>query len=118
MNLYEQLGGDPAIAVAVESFYSRVLADPELARYFEGMDVSAIKRHQRDFFSVLLDGPEIYDGRSMRNAHSGLGITEAEYTRVLRHLRDTLDDLRVEPELADGVIRRIELLRAAIVEIR
>ena len=118
MSVYDDLGGDAAISLAVDSFYTRVMADPTLAPFFKGMDLAAIKEHQRDFFTVLLDGPEIYDGRSMRNAHSSLGITDADFTRTVAHLRDTLDELGVDHSLAAIVIRKIELMRAAIVEVR
>jgi truncated hemoglobin YjbI len=54
----------------------------------------------------------------MRNAHSGLGITDADYTRTIGHLADALTSLGVAPDLVAVVTRRIELMRAAIVEVR
>ncbi|NYF09608.1 hemoglobin [Leifsonia sp. AK011] len=118
MSVYDEIGGDAAVSLAVESFYDRVMADATLSPYFEGMNLHAIKDHQRDFFTVLLDGPEVYDGRSMRNAHAGLHITDEVFTRTLQHLAATLDELDVTPPLKDQVLRRIEVMRAAIVEVR
>ena len=118
MSVYDDLGGDAAIALAVDSFYTRVMADPTLAPFFKGMDLAAIKEHQRDFFTVLLDGPEIYDGRSMRNAHAGLHVTDADFTRTLEHLRETLEELGVDAPVVESVVRRIEGMRAAIVAVR
>lgn len=118
MSVYDDIGGDAAVSLAVESFYARVMADATLAPFFAGMNLEAIKHHQRDFFTVLLDGPEIYDGRSMRNAHADLGITDADFTRILQHLRETLEDLGVEGPIVDSVVRRIDGMRAAIVAVR
>ncbi len=118
MSLYEQAGGDAAIAAAVDSFYVRMLDDPTMAEWFRGVDLTELKAHQRAFLAVGLGGPELYDGRSMRNAHSGLGITDDVFSRTLEHLTAALTDLGVEASVVAQVARRIELMRAAIVEVR
>ena len=118
VSLYEQAGGDDAIAAAVDSFYKRLLDDPIVAGWFAGIDLDDLKEHQRAFLAVGLGGPELYDGRSMRTAHSGLGITDDAYTRTLTHLADALTDLGVEASVVAQIVRRIELMRAAIVETR
>ena len=115
-SVYEQLGGETAIALAVDSFYDRVMADSSLAHYFEGMDLDVLREHQRAFLAVALGGPELYDGRSMRNAHSAFSITDDEFTSAVGHLGDALLELGVTPELVAVVVRRIDLMRAAIVE--
>ena len=33
---YDAIGGGPAVSAVVNDFYVRVLADPQLAPYFEG----------------------------------------------------------------------------------
>jgi hemoglobin len=116
VTLYEKLGGEPVLAAAVEEFYARMQADPELAVWFRGIDLELLKAHQRAFLAVGLEGPEDYSGRSMRNAHAGLRITGEAYTRALQHLRDALAALDVDPQLAARVVRPVELLRAAIVD--
>ncbi len=118
MSVYEELGGEAAIGLAVDSFYERMLGDDTLAHWFEGMDMVTLKDHQRAFLTVALGGPEQYSGRSMRNAHSGLGITDADYSRTIAHLAAALESLGVAPDLVAVVTRRIELMRAAIVEVR
>lgn len=117
-SVFEQLGGETAIALAVDSFYERMMADSSLAHYFDGMDLDVLRDHQRAFLTVALGGPEEYDGRSMRNAHSGLGISEHEFTSTVGHLGDALLELGASPELVAQAARRIELMRAAIVEPR
>lgn len=118
MSVFDNIGGDPAVAAAVDSFYDRMLADPLIAPWFDGMDVESIKSHQRAFLTVALGGPEAYDGRSMRSAHSGLSITDEAYSRTIEHLSGALTDLGVEPDLVRTIARQMELMRAAIVEVR
>src|SRR3954447_13881267 len=39
MNIYDSIGGPPAVSAAVDDFYLRVLADPALAPFFAGIDM-------------------------------------------------------------------------------
>ena len=116
MTLYEQMGADDSVASAVDGFYERMLADPTLAPWFENLDLTQLKDHQRAFLAVCLGGPELYDGRSMRNAHAGLGISEEAFSRAVTHLSEALTEIGVEPAALSQIVRRIEMMRAAIVE--
>jgi len=118
MSLYDQLGGDGAITAAVDAFYQRMLADPALSAWFVGIDLGSLKEHQRAFLAVGLGGPELYEGREMRTAHRGLGITHEVYSRSIEHLSDALRELGVQPDVLVQVTKRIEAMRAMIVESR
>ena len=117
MSLYDQLGGEEALAAAVEEFYTRMQLDPEVAAWFDGIDLTELKDHQRAFLAVGLGGPEHYTGRSMRNAHARLGITDAIFTRTVDHLAETLASLGVDEPIVGKVVRRIEMMRTAIVQV-
>ena len=118
MTLYDQVGGDDAIASTVDGFYERLLADPITAPWFENVDLEQLKAHERAFLAVGLGGPELYTGRSMRHAHAGLAITDEIFTITVAHLADTLTSLGVEPDVLCQIVKRIEMMRAAIVEVR
>jgi hemoglobin len=92
-SVYEALGGASALREAVERFYGRVLADPQLAPRFVGVDLTRLKCHQALLLSQALGGPQDYDGRSMAEAHAGMAITPDEYARVGSHLVDVLAEL-------------------------
>lgn len=106
------------MAAAVDAFYAKMIADPEVEAWFRGIDLTHLKHHQRAFLAVGLGGPELYSGRSMRNAHTGLHITDAAYSASVAHLADALAELHVEDSIVRQVVKRIELMRAAIVEVR
>jgi hemoglobin len=117
MTLHHNSGGDEMLALAVEDLYKRLLTDQLLAPWFVDVDLAALKEHQRAFLAVVLGGPEAYDGRSMRNAHTGMAITNEAYTAMLGHLTDALEELSVEPEALGQIVKRIETMRAAIVAV-
>lgn len=95
MSIYEEIGGAEAVGAAVELFYVKVLADKQLAPYFETIDVARLKGHQRMFIRAALGGPEAYTGRGMGEAHAHLGITPQAFMLVVRHLASTLKELGV-----------------------
>jgi hemoglobin len=116
MTIYDEIGGAPAVNAAVEAFYSRVLADPSLAPYFEGISVPRLKGHQRAFIAAALGGPEPYDGRDMTAAHAGLGVTDAAFDSVVAHLVATLTDLGVPAPTIEAIGGTLAPLRGQIVE--
>jgi hemoglobin len=116
--LFEELGGHAGLNAAVELFYERLLADPTTSGWFEEINMVRLRRHQQAFLAVVFDGPERYNGRSMRVAHSGLGISDAAYTAALAHAHEVFVELGVKPDLVTTAVRSLELLRPAIVDSR
>jgi hemoglobin len=79
---YDAIGGGPAVSAVVNDFYVRVLGDPQLAPYFEEVDMARLKRHQVLLVSQVLGGPDSYEGRPLAEAHEGLGIDHDDFTAV------------------------------------
>ena len=113
--LYEELGGDAGLGTAVEVFYTRVVADPELAPYFAGIDLDRLRAHQRAFLALALDGPAVFTGRSLEHAHAALHITGEHFDALVDHLAATLGDLGVAPASVALVRERLEGFRPLIV---
>ena len=55
--IYERLGGLVTIDVAVDQFYDRVVGDPELAPFFERVDLRRQRAHQKAFLTMALGSP-------------------------------------------------------------
>lgn len=97
--LFERLGGEAAVQAAVVSFYGRVLDDALLAPFFAGLDVDALIKKQIAFMSMAFAGPHRYSGRDLRTAHAPLvqrGLGDQHFDAIGRHLRSTLEELRVD----------------------
>jgi hemoglobin len=115
-SLYDQIGGQAAIKTAVTVFYNRVTEDETLATWFEGVDLSRLRAHQRAFLATALDGPPVFAGRNLREAHAGMAITDDAFSSIVDHLSVTLEDLAVEQRIIDRVRERLEALRGEVVE--
>jgi hemoglobin len=116
-SVFEQIGGKPAVTAAVDGLYERLFADPVLAPYFTGTDIERLKRHMRAFMAAALGGADLYAGRDMRSAHSGLEITHDAFDRVVAHLVDTLASLGVPREMIEAIGAKLAPLRAQVVAV-
>jgi hemoglobin len=114
-SIYEQIGGGPAVAAAVDDLYGRILGDDHLAGYFAETDMPRQKRHLRAFMAAALGGPELYAGRDMNAAHDRLAITSEAFDRVVTHLAAALGGLGVARDLIEAIGAKLAPLRAQIV---
>ncbi|GLI66033.1 hypothetical protein VaNZ11_009739 [Volvox africanus] len=103
--LYERVGGVAAIEAAVDIFYNRIIADPELVRFFEGIDMKKQRRKQAAFMTYVFGGAGAYEGRDLFKAHKRLieeqGLKELHFDLVAGHLLETLRFLNVPEDLTD-----------------
>ena len=106
-SLYERIGGEKAVSAAVDIFYGKVINDPTLAPFFDGIELARQKRMQASFLTFAFGGPNKYSGRAMRAAHSrpvAMGLNERHFDKVAEHLQRTLLELSVPYELIQEVM--------------
>ncbi len=97
-SLYEQLGGEKAVDVAVDIFYRKMLGDDRVSHFFDDVDMEKQAAKQKGFLTMVLGGPHNYTGRSMREGHAHLiarGLNDTHVDIVIAHLGDTLRELGV-----------------------
>ena len=112
--IYEAIGGDTALVTVVDDFYGRVLADPDLAGFFAGANMTRLKGRQVEFFAAALGGPEPYTGAPMRQVHQGRGITMHHFSLVAGHLADALAAAGVPSETVTEILAAIAPLATEI----
>lgn len=95
--LYMKYGSRVTSGMA-ECLYDRVLDDPELATFFDGVDIDRLREHVADFLSVLAGGPDIYRGRDLREAHADYRISKPHFEMVMDHIAGAATELGIEPE--------------------
>jgi hemoglobin len=61
-SLYAKLGGEAAVNAAVDLFYRKVLADPRINRFFEGVEMEKQAAKQKSFLTMAFGGPHNYTG--------------------------------------------------------
>jgi hemoglobin len=113
--LFDRLGREGGIEKAVAEFYQRVAADGELRHYFEGLDLTRLRRHQVAFLVAATGGVQRYAGADIGAVHGALDITPGDFDRVVEHLIWTLRDLGVEDGAVGEVVGALAPLRDVII---
>lgn len=116
MSLYDEIGGDAAIAAVFADYWHRIGTDDVLWPWFARVDSETLRVHLRAYLTVALDGPEHYEGRSMRHAHAGLKVTGEAFDRLVSRLNESLLAVGAGPENILQVDARLTMLRPVIVE--
>jgi hemoglobin len=114
-SIYEQIGGEETLVAVVDDFYERVLADAELAAFFDGVTMSRVKGMQIEFFAAALGGPDEYRGRSMKDVHRGRGIGPHHFDFVAKHLAGALRAAGVSEKSTESIIGVVAPLASDIV---
>ena len=115
-SLYERIGGHDALVVVVEDFYDKVLDDPALTPWFDGVDMGGQKTAFAAFVKWALGGEEdaLWHGRSLRQAHAGLvarGLSDAQFDAVVGHLAATMAEHGVSMDIINEVGAWAETVR-------
>ena len=117
-SLYSRLGGYDAIVAVTKDFIGRLATDPQLSRFFTGLNDTSkarVEAHVIDFLCLATGGPCIYTGQDMKTAHTGLHITEADWNASAAHLTETLNKFKVPQKEQDEVMTAIGGLKGDIV---
>jgi hemoglobin len=117
--LYDRLGGYDAISAVASDLLPRLMADERLGRFWAHRGADGIAREKQlliDYLCHAAGGPKYYTGRSMKLSHTGMRISQADWTAFLGHLQATLDTFNVPAAERSDVLAFIDSTRADIVE--
>jgi hemoglobin len=121
-SLYERLGGEPAITAVVADFVGRAAADPKVNFFrdgkYKGIDVPRLKRLLVEFIGKATGGPQKYTGRDMKQAHTGMKITDAEFDALAADLAASLDKFKVPAKEKKELLTIVGTTRKDIVEVK
>lgn len=100
-SLYERLGGVYAIAAVVDDFIDRIMvnpllnANPKVDEAHHRVSKAGFKYLVTEMVCWATGGPQKYTGKTMKESHEHLGITEPEWQVFLKDFQDTLDKFQV-----------------------
>lgn len=124
-SLYERLGGEAAVKAVVDDFVARAAADPKVNFTRKGTaaewqatpeNVAHLKKGLVQLIGAVTGGPQKYEGRSMKDTHRGMRISDAEFNALAADLKATLDKFKVPEKEQGELFRIIESTRKDIVE--
>ncbi len=120
-SLYDRLGGLAPISVVVSDFLDALVPDPMLNQN-PAIDAARqvvpkpyLKYHVTAMVCQATGGPCQYHGRSMKEAHAHLNITEAEWDRMVSVFEELLASHEVPEQESMELLAIIDSTKADIV---
>jgi hemoglobin len=121
MPLYDRLGGVYSIATVVDEFVERLLvnqtlnANPAINQARSRVPKAGLKFHVTALVCAATGGPCSYTGRSMRESHQQLNITEGQWQEMVSEFRKTLDKFKVPAKEQGELITIVNSTKTDIV---
>jgi hemoglobin len=120
-SLYDRLGGVYSIAAVVDDFIERLLvnntlnANPAIKAARDRVPKAGLKFRVTALVAQVTGGPEKYAGRSMKESHAHLHITEAEWQAMVVDFKKSLDKFKVPEREQKELVAIVESTKKDIV---
>jgi hemoglobin len=117
-SLYERLGGKDAVASIVDSFLSNVTADKRVSKLFAKTTGPKLD-HLKEMLSAQLcnasGGGCDYTGKSMKDAHAGMKITDAQFDAIIQDFTLALEEKQVAKDAEKEMLDKLTAMHDDIV---
>ncbi len=106
-SLFEEIGGHQTLNTIYGVAITRIYTDPVIGHYFKGVS----KKHLRDRLVTqtceLIGGPCEYDGKSMVESHTGLGIKEREFYILVEYVQGAMRDVGLTYQQENRILNKL-----------
>jgi hemoglobin len=113
--LFDRLGGQPAINAVVHEFVMTTKADDRISARFLNTDPVKLEQAMDDHVCSITGGSCTYHGKSMRDAHVGMKLTDAEFAAFMDDLQKVLAKLNVPARETKEVVAAFDGMRGDVV---
>ena len=117
-SLYQRLGGRAAIVAVVDDFVGNVAKDNRINKFFGNTDIPRLKRLLVQQICAGSGGPCQYEGRSMREAHRGLGVRNQDFDALVQDLVKSLNKFNVPTREQQELLGLLGPMRKDVVQPR
>lgn len=117
--LYKRLGGVDVLRLLVDEWLLEVSSDARIRALFANVDIAHLKLRLVERICVQVEGPCLYRGRDMYEAHADLELEDSQVRAFLQALNPAMQRANIAEGPAEelrGVIRGLaEELAIAVV---
>ena len=114
--LYEQLGGREGISVITEEMLIRSADDPRIRDDFAEANIVHLHEQLTTHLCALSGGPCVYQGRDMKAAHVGLGLTAADFNALVENLVDAMNERGVPISAQNELVAILAPMRSDVIQ--
>jgi hemoglobin len=117
-SLYDRLGGKSAITAVVDTFVARVAADARINKKFARSNIPRVKAMLVEQICAQTGGPCAYTGRTMKDSHRGMRVTEGEFNALVEDLVAALNRFNVPAREQEELLAALGSMKGDIVEVQ
>jgi len=119
-SLYDRLGGLTGIKAVVDQFVANVGADQKINKFFTATvaDPQRLATFKMNLVNQICQGtggPCKYTGKSMKDAHKGMGITDADFNALVGDLVAALNKFKVSAQNQKDLLALLGPMKGDIV---
>lgn len=114
-SLYQRVGGEPALSLAMQKLLARVSKNPKIQHHFVHSDLEFLAQQLTLQFCQATGGPCVYDGPNMQRAHRGLHIKADEFEAMADDLQATLAELQVPAPEQQALLRLFNSMKTDVI---
>lgn len=120
-SLYERVGGINNIAVLVDDVIDRSYADPVFSanpyihEAHKRFPKAVYKFNATALACQAMGGPQKYTGRTLKEAHQHLHITEKEWTALITIFKDSMNSFKVPQREQNEIVAILEGSKGQVV---
>jgi hemoglobin len=117
--LWDRLHGEEGVSKIVDELMEKAGSDPKVDITRDGkykINHEQFKKQMIDWFSQQAGGPFKYTGKSMKEVHKGMGITNEQFNATVDDLKAVLNQNKVAAPDVKTILNVVEATRKDIVE--
>ncbi len=115
-SLYDELGKKAGITKVVADFVGNVGGDTRINQFFAHTDLDHLKMELVNQICEAAGGPCKYTGKSMKEAHAGMGVSTADFNALVEDLTKALDKDKVPADAKATLLGVLGPMKSDIVE--
>ena len=89
-SLYRAFGEKAGLSTLMTEFVARLKSDAQIGHYFKDVNAKNLALQLTDQLCKVAGGACEYEGATMKQSHADLGITRADFNRLVEVLQDTM----------------------------
>lgn len=115
-SLYETLGKHEGLRKVVNKMFDLMLFDENVKHYYDKVtDMNKLKELYTDFLSRLFGGPELYQGKNIKEIHAPFKLSEKDFNVFTIHLMEAMKQLSVPDKNAHDASLLVEGVKKQII---
>lgn len=112
----EQFGGEAGLKALMEDFMVLLVEDPRTGPFFVEIDTDRVKQRLVEQFCVILGGDCTYEGLDMVAAHADMGVTHADFNRLVELLQIAMDRHGIPTRAQNQLLAKLAPMHREIIE--